>query len=178
MTRKLLAVLTLSLAAAYHAPAQEADDSGRGVARLSLLAGDVSVRRGDTGEWVAAAVNAALLGEDQVLTGANSRAEVQFDYAHFARLSANTELRLADIENRRYLVRLARGTMTFRVLRSNEAGAEISTPSIAVRPMKKGIYRISVTDDGTTEVTVRNGEVGSGDDSAIIDAGGQSSTES
>ncbi|MFN0102939.1 MAG: DUF6600 domain-containing protein [Bryobacteraceae bacterium] len=158
MNRKLLVVLTFGVAAAYQSPAQDADSSGRGVARLSLLSGDVSVRRGDTGEWVAAAVNAPLLGEDQVLTGGGSRAEVQFDYAHYARLSGNTELRLADIENRKYLVRLARGTMNFRVLRSNDANAEISTPSIAIRPLKKGIYRVSVLDDGSTEVTVRSGE--------------------
>ncbi|HEU0123136.1 MAG TPA: FecR family protein, partial [Bryobacteraceae bacterium] len=155
---RALAVLTLSLSAAYQAPAQDADSSSRGVARLSLLAGDVSVRRGDTGEWVTAAVNAPLLGEDQVLTGAASRAEVQFDYGTYARLSDNTELRLADIENRRYLVRLARGTMTFRILRSTDSQTEISTPSIAIRPAKKGIYRVTVSDDGTTEVTVRNGE--------------------
>jgi len=154
----MLAVLTLALAAANQAPAQDADSSGRGVARLSLLSGDVSVRRGDTGEWVAAAVNAPLMGEDQVLTSGGSRAEVQLDYANFARLSGNTELRLADIENRKYLLRLARGTMTYRILRNMTADAEISTPSIAIRPMKKGIYRISVLEDGSTEVTVRNGE--------------------
>ncbi len=158
MKRTMLAVLTLSLAAAIQAPAQDADSSGRGVSRLSLISGDVSVRRGDTGEWVAAAINAPLLTEDQVLSGANSRAEVQLDYAHFARLSANAELRLADIENRRYLLRVAQGTVTFRVLRNMEAQSEISTPSIAIRPLKRGIYRISVLDDGTTEVTVRSGE--------------------
>lgn len=165
MKRTILAVLTLTLASAYQAPAQEApppgqdgDPSGRAVARLSLLLGDVSVRRGDSGEWVAAAVNAPLMTEDQVLTAAGARAEVQFDYAHFARLSSDVEFRLADIENHRYLVRLARGTMTFRVLRSSEAQIEISTPSIAVHPLKKGIYRVSVLDDGSTEVTVRNGE--------------------
>jgi hypothetical protein len=158
MKRTMLAVLTLSLAAAYQAPAQDADSSGRGVARLSLISGDVSVRRGDTGEWVAAAINAPLLTEDQVLSGANSRAEVQLDYAHFARLSSNAELRLADIENRRYLLRVAQGTVTFRVLRNMDAQSEISTPSVAIRPLKKGIYRVSVLDDGTTEVTVRSGE--------------------
>lgn len=158
MNRNTLLVLTLALAVPYQAPAQDAESSSRGVARLSLLAGEVSVRRGDAGEFVAAAMNAPLLGDDQVLTSEGARAEVQFDYARYARLSGNTELRMADIENGRILVRLARGTMTFRVLRDAQSNAEISTPSIAIRPLKKGIYRISVIDDGTTEVTVRNGE--------------------
>ncbi|MBI2690023.1 MAG: FecR domain-containing protein [Acidobacteria bacterium] len=158
MNRTMLAVLTLTLAAANQLSAQDADPSGRGVARLSMLNGDVSVRRGDTGETIAAAMNGTLMGEDQVLTGPGSRAEVQFDYGNFARLSENAEFRLADIENNRYLLRLARGTMTYRVLRATESQAEISTPSIAIRPMKKGSYRVSVLEDGSTEVTVRSGE--------------------
>ncbi|MBM3766777.1 MAG: hypothetical protein FJW32_15420, partial [Acidobacteria bacterium] len=158
MKRTYLAAVGLALAIANPLSAQSAEDSGRGVARLSLIGGDVSVRRGDTGEWVAAAVNAPVLADDRVLTGVGSRAEVQFDYANFARLSADTELRMADLENRKYLVRLARGTMVYRILRNQEADAEISTPSIAIRPLKKGMYRVSVLEDGTTEVIVRSGE--------------------
>src|ERR1700694_3223721 len=45
--------------------AQDADDQQRGVARISLVNGEVSVRRGDSGEWVAAVVNAPLMTEDQ-----------------------------------------------------------------------------------------------------------------
>ena len=150
-----VALATLSGGAGF---AQDVEEQGRGVARVSLISGDVSVRRGDTSEWLAAAINAPLLSEDRVLTGAGSRTEVQFDSSNFARLSAGVELRLADIENRRFLVRLAVGTMTWRVLRDRDAEVEISTPNISVRPMKKGVYRVSVLGDGTTEVTVRNGE--------------------
>ena len=46
------------------ARAQDADDLKRGVARISLMNGDVSVRRGDSGEWVAGVVNAPLLTGD------------------------------------------------------------------------------------------------------------------
>jgi len=72
-TWKLLAAV---LAMAGLAWAQGDEDLGRGVARLSLLNGDVSVRRGDSGDWVAAAVNAPLVVEDSVITGVNSRAEI------------------------------------------------------------------------------------------------------
>ncbi len=132
---------------------------GRGVARLSLLQGDVSVRRGDSGEWVAAAPNAPLVVEDRVLTGVNSQAEVQFDYANIVRLAPNSELRLGELEYRRYGLQVAAGTVMFNVLRNSEADVEVSTPSVAVRPTKRGMYRISVLPDGTTEVTVRSGEV-------------------
>src|SRR5260370_30965670 len=60
------------------ARAQDADDLKRGVARISLINGDVSVRRGDSGDWVAGVINAPLLTDDRIGTGANSRGEVQF----------------------------------------------------------------------------------------------------
>ncbi|MGH9657356.1 MAG: DUF6600 domain-containing protein, partial [Bryobacteraceae bacterium] len=130
----------------------------RGVARVSILNGDVSVRRGDSGDWVAAALNAPLVANDRVLTGPGSRAEVQFDHANMIRMASNAELRLAELGYRRYLLQIARGNTTFRVLRSSEADVEISTPAISVRPLKKGIYRIFVREDGSTEITVRSGE--------------------
>ena len=90
---------------------------GRGVARISLMNGDVSVRRGDSGEVVAAALNAPLVVEDQLLTGPDSRAEVQFDWANMVRLASQSEVRFAELENQRYQLRVARGVVTFRVLR-------------------------------------------------------------
>ncbi|MCS7026529.1 MAG: FecR domain-containing protein [Bryobacteraceae bacterium] len=135
------------------------DGPGRGVARLSLLQGDVSIRRGDSGDWVAAAPNVPLVVQDRVLTGVSSRAEVQLDYANFVRLAANSEIRFAELEYRRFSIQLASGTVTYRVLRDLDADVEVATPSVSVRPLKRGVYRISVRPDNTTEITVRAGEV-------------------
>src|ERR1700678_465903 len=54
--------------------AQDPATASRAVARISVLNGVVSVRRGDSGEAVAAAVNAPLTGTDRLLTGEGSRA--------------------------------------------------------------------------------------------------------
>ncbi|MGH9720755.1 MAG: DUF6600 domain-containing protein, partial [Bryobacteraceae bacterium] len=159
---RTLAVLFL-IASAVPAIADENDNdpdsASRGVARLSVISGDVSIRRGDSGDHVAAAVNAPLVIQDRVLTGHNSRAEIQFDWANMLRLSSNAEARMGDLQYRRYQVQIARGVTTFRVLRDSEADVEISTPAVSVRPIKKGVYRIWVRDDGVTEITVRSGEV-------------------
>jgi hypothetical protein len=138
--------------------AAEDEDPGRGVARVSLINGDVSVRRGDSGEWVAAAINAPLVAGDQLLTGAGARVELQFDWANVVRLSADAEIHLADLEANRYTLQLARGTATFSVLRDTDAQVEIDTPSVSVRPLRKGDYRIYVADSGEVEITVRSGE--------------------
>lgn len=148
----------LILIAALAAFAGDDNRPGRGVARISLIQGDVSVRRGDSGEWVAAAPNAPLVVGDRVLSGAASKAEVQMDYANMVRLAAHSEIRFAELEYERYLLQLASGTITYRILRDSRAEVEISTPSIAVRPLKKGAYRITILPDGSTEVTVRSGE--------------------
>ncbi len=136
----------------------EDDDPGRGVARISVLNGDVSVRRGDSGDIIAAALNAPLVVTDRLLTGPQSRAELQFDWANMIRIGSNAEVRLSELEYRRYQIQIGTGTATFRVLRDSQVDVEISTPTVAVRPLVRGVYRIAVQEDGSTEITVRSGE--------------------
>ena len=146
---------------AQNAEAQNAeaqDVPGRGVARISLINGDVSVRRGDSGDLIAAAVNAALVAPDRVLTGPLSRTELQLDAKNRLRVAPDSDLRLAEIEYRRYTVELAAGTITWHVAKGSSADIDINTPSVSVRPVQPGDYRITVNADGTTEVTARTGE--------------------
>jgi FecR protein len=133
----------------------------RGVARISYMTGNVSVRRGDSGELVAAILNAPLTIGDRIVTGDNGRAEVQLDFSNVIRIGPSSEVRLSDLEQGRYQYQIAMGTTSFRVLRDANAQVEISTPSVAVHPLRKGIYRVNVKPDGgtgiTTEITVRGG---------------------
>jgi len=110
------------------------------------------------GDIVAAAINSPLVAQDRVFTGTGSRTEIQFDWANMIRLTSHSEIRLAELEYRRYTIQVARGTVTFRVLRDQDAEVEISTPTVAVRPVKRGIFRVTVNEDGTSEITVRSGE--------------------
>src|ERR1043166_8799110 len=101
--RRLRNSLMLLLAAVVFLHAQDADDQQRGVARISLMNGDVSVKRGDAAEWVAGVINAPLITDDRVSTAPNSRAEVQFDSANLMRIGGNAEVHLAAVEDGRYL---------------------------------------------------------------------------
>ena len=163
MNARLAVAVTAILAATLSFPLRAQDDAeddpSRGVARISLINGDVSVRRGDTGEFVAAAINSPVIALDRVVTGVNSRAEIQLDYANYMRLADDAEVRLSQLEYRRYQVQVARGLVTYSVLRDSDAQVEIATPALSVRPVKRGVYRINVRSDGTTEITVRKGEV-------------------
>jgi hypothetical protein len=137
---------------------QNREDQSRGVARISVINGDVSVRRGDSGEVVAAALNAPIVVQDHVMTNEGSRAEVQFDSSNMIRMSPMAEIRFSELEYNRYQIQIARGTVTFRVLRDHTADVELSTPTVSVRPVNRGSYRVTVRDDGTTEITVRSGD--------------------
>lgn len=135
------------------------DDAARGVARVSVVAGEVSVRRGDSGDSVAATINAPLVAQDRLVTGPGARAELQFDRANMIRIGANTEVRLAEMQNQRYQLNIPVGLATFRVWQNSSAEVDINTPTLSVRPLRKGEYRVQVLEDGSTEVTVREGEV-------------------
>lgn len=137
--------------------ADQGTDQQHAVARLSIVQGDVNVKRGDNGQLVAAIMNAPVMTQDQLQTSPGSRAEVQLDYGNILRLAPNTAVNFADLEYGRYQIQLGAGTIIYRVLRNDNAQTEVDTPSIAFRPMGEGEYRISVLDDGTTQITVRSG---------------------
>src|SRR5437879_9772207 len=61
------------------APQSESRSEGPApaVARVSLIFGDVSTQRGDTGDWSVTSINAPVVRGDQVATGDKSRTEVQ-----------------------------------------------------------------------------------------------------
>jgi hypothetical protein len=165
MFRSLLAASFMILQALFPAAAalgqsadQEEDGPGRGVARISLLNGDVTVRRGDSGDWIAAAVNGPLLADDRVLTGTGARAEVQLDYYDRIRLAGDAEVRFPELEWRKYQVQVARGTVIFSALPGTNDQIEFTTPAASLRPLSAGSYRMTVMDDGYVEFTVRRGE--------------------
>ncbi|MEX2299527.1 MAG: DUF6600 domain-containing protein [Bryobacterales bacterium] len=157
--RKMWALLGVAAALAVPRLDAQTSDEGPalGVARVSLTNGDVTTRRGDSGDWVEARVNTPLVEGDALATGPGSRAEVQLDYSNLIRLNENTEVTMASLANRSFKVQLGRGILMYSELKGGEADIDIETPHVAVRPRKNGRYRIEVLGDETA-VTVRRGE--------------------
>ena len=136
----------------------QSTDSGPalGVARISLVGGEVTTKRGDSGDWVAARINQPVVEGDSVMTGPGSRAEIQLDYGNLVRLNGNSEIEFASLGNRKFQIRVARGSIGYSELRDSEADVDIETPLVAVRPAQSGRYRIDLG-PGETVVTVRKG---------------------
>src|ERR1019366_1226751 len=84
-------------------------DISPGVARISLIQGDVSTQRGDTGDWAAAALNQPLVGGDRVSTGDRSQAELQLDHANILRLSNNAQAKIATVGRTQIQVQVGQG---------------------------------------------------------------------
>jgi hypothetical protein len=136
-----------------------AADQQHGVARLRVAQGDVNVKRGDNGLLTGAIMNAPLLSHDHLETGPGSRAEVELDAANVIRLAPDTDLAFADLAFGRAQMQLGIGTVIVRVLRDSQAQVEVDTPSVAFHPLGEGEYRISVFDNGTSQITVRSGRI-------------------
>ena len=134
--------------------------SANGVARVSMIHGDVSTRRGDSGEWSAAQLNAPLMAGDSVSTGDKSRVELQLDYANVFRLAEHTQANITNLTQSKIQIQMGHGMANYTVLKNSDADAEIDTPNVSIRTERReASFRILVTADDHTEVLVRRGEV-------------------
>src|SRR5689334_18738944 len=64
-----------------------AADQQHAIARLSIVQGDVNIKRGGNGQFTAAVVNAPISAQDQLQTSGGSRAEVELDASNLVRLA-------------------------------------------------------------------------------------------
>jgi len=156
MKRNLVLVICM-VALAFLGTASAQVEVSPGVARVSLIHGDVSSQRGDTGDWAAAALNQPVVAGDSVSTGDRSRAEIQLDHANILRLGNNAEAKVATLTRTQVQVQVGRGLAYYSVFKEGEAEIEIDTPNVAIRPTsREGVYRVQV-DTGETQVIVRKG---------------------
>jgi hypothetical protein len=138
---------------------EEPAKSDQGVARISLMHGDVSTQRGDSGDWSAAVLNQPVVTGDKVSTGDNARAEVELDFANILRLGPNTKANIASLTHKNIQIQLGQGIATYSVTKDSETEPEIDTPNVSVHPAHHdGIFRVEVRPDGDTIVIVRQGE--------------------
>ena len=176
LLRPALQLLMLALALPAICVLASADEQFVHMARVSLTEGQVSYRRAnDAGsDWYDASVNMPLGENDQVFTSPGGRAEVQLTGRNIVRLDYDTSFKITQFNTNLTQVALAVGTATFRIDSldprqfqvvdardwndNDPLYFEVSTPTAAITLRKTGIYRISVRDDGTTEVQVRQGE--------------------
>lgn len=137
---------------------QASGENDSGVARVSFIHGDVTMQRGDSGDFSAVTLNMPLLAGDKIATGEGSRTELQLDYANMLRLDRNSEANIATLDKNRIQVQVSQGLAGYSTLKGSQADVEIDTPNVSVHPVRAGNYRVQVDPDGDTLVTVNDGE--------------------
>jgi len=166
-----LGILTLVLPGPQRVKGQ--NEPAPGVARISLVQGDVSTLRGDSKDWVATTANAPVMRGDTMATGPGSRTELQLDYANVLRLDQGAEAKVAELIRTRIQIQVASGLVEFAVFKSTEADVEIDTSNMAIHPLGEGVYRIQVNSAENTKLTVWRGraEVATPQGSTNVDKG-------
>ena len=150
----LLGSVALCPVVAWAGPQTAGPDLG--VARVSVVNGDVATRRGDSGDWIATTVNAPIVEGDSVRTTGASRAEVQLSPGNFVRIVGESEAQFVELGEKVFRLRVIHGTVLYSELPDSPADIDIETPFAAVRPQQKGRYRIHVGADSTV-IEVREG---------------------
>lgn len=158
----LLLLLTFfSVQLTARASDDEADDYDvkARVVRISLIAGEVSLKRKGNSEWEHARLNFPLVEGDTLSTDRESRLEIQFDSRNFVRLAPNTTLQIVTLRDEGVALSVVEGTVTLRLVKFDRQSEyfEIDAPRTTLAAEKKGLYRIDVPRDGRVRLSVRDG---------------------
>jgi len=155
-----LAPISVARAAPGDDP-EEADeyDVKARVARISLITGDVNLKRTDKDDWERVRLNFPLVEGDTISTGGDSRAEVQIDARNFVRLGANSVVKFVTLRDEGVALSVVEGTATIRLAKfgPDHEYFELDAPKTTLAAEKKGLYRVDVSRDGRVRLTARDG---------------------
>jgi hypothetical protein len=129
------------------------------VARVSLIEGDVQLRRSGSDAWERARLNLPLVeGDVLATTGQDARLELHIDARNFLRVGGDSVIRLVTLREEGVALSLSEGTATLRLARfdRDKEYFEIDAPGTTLAAEKKGVYRLDVSRDGRVRLTVRN----------------------
>jgi hypothetical protein len=155
---------TTKIARAAGDEAEEADDYDvkARVARISLITGEVNLKRDGNTDWERARLNYPLVEGDTIATGStgrDSRVEIQIDGRNFVRLESNSILRIVTLRDEGVALSVIEGTASIRLAKFDRDHEyfEVDAPKTTLAAEKKGVYRIDVSPEGRVRLTARDG---------------------
>jgi hypothetical protein len=130
-----------------------------GSIRISLIEGDVQIKPEDTSVWVPASINTPLLEGDELWVPGGGLVELQLKDGSYVRLNENSSLQILRIDGNSFQFYLTTGHayMNFRGLRNGLL--QMDTPVSSIRAYDRSKFRIDVSDDGYTGISVLDGAV-------------------
>jgi FecR protein len=129
------------------------------VVRISLIGGEVTLKRNGNEDWEPLRLNYPLVEGDTVATNNDSRLEIQIDARNFVRLAENSTLRIVTLRDEGIALSLVEGTAAVRLAKFDRQREyfEIDAPRTTMAAEQEGSYRIDVPRDGRVRLTVRDG---------------------
>src|ERR1051326_2447199 len=157
-TSLLLFLLTFFSITVTARPTDDYDVKDR-VVRLSLITGEVNLKRKGSQDSERARLNYPLVEGDTVATGKDGRAEIQIDARNFVRLAAETVVRIETLRDEGVALSVFEGTAFVRLVKFDRDHEyfEVDAPRTTLAAEKPGLYRIDVPRDGRVRLTVRDG---------------------
>jgi FecR protein len=129
------------------------------VVRISMMDGEVNLKRNGNQDWETARLNYPLVEGDTVNTGNDGRLEIQIDSRNFVRLAANSVLRIVTLRDEGIAISAIEGTVIVRLTKFERKKGyfEIDAPKTTMTAEKEGLYRIDAPRNGRVRLTVREG---------------------
>src|SRR5689334_17392226 len=160
LARLLLLTLVMGLTSVNAFAQSDEPDPPSRVGRISETYGEVYIAPDDPdADWQAIGINYPVTIGDNIWSGHDSRAEIDFGSGH-VRLSRETNIHFSQLDDRQFSAYLASGRAILR-LRALEPGevAKFDTANMQVDIQRPGVYRIEGDADGNSSVlVVREGE--------------------
>ncbi len=151
--RAVLCALIFSLIPAYSYAASLGD------MRIDYLDGDVQVKTADTSEWVPASINMPLMDGDAVWVPEGGRAGIQLRDGTSVRLAESSSLEILAIGGDSFQFYLSVGHAFVNFRGQKGALFQTDTPVSSSRAYNRARFRIDVSDNGFTDVSVFTGVV-------------------
>src|SRR5262245_35506416 len=112
----LTLIVTAIPVRAFDDEPDEYDEKAR-VVRISLMSGDVHLKRTGNTDWERARLNFPLVEGDTIATDSDSRLEIQIDARNFVRLGPNSGLRILTLRDEGVALGVFEGTAVIRLAR-------------------------------------------------------------
>ncbi|MBI1919457.1 MAG: FecR domain-containing protein [Geobacter sp.] len=128
-----------------------------GVARISLIRGDVQIYTEDTGEWVPASINMPLREGDRIWAPEGGRTEIQIEGGVYVRLDANTSLDILALQEESFQFYTAGGHVYINNRRGGIEHIQVDTPLSSVGCYDNSLIMIDVAESGATDASVIKG---------------------
>jgi len=153
----VVAILVFAGIARGQVTAGFADDPpDQRVARIKTVEGDVRLKRKGIDGWETAEQNLPMVSGDELTTGPQGKAEIQFDLNTYFRIGANSVLNIKTLNDSGITLGLPSGSAiaVIRKFDIDNGFFEVDLPQTTVAVLKRGVYRFESLDFANGEVRV------------------------